>query len=69
MKLTKLLAQVYLNFLGLHLEKDRLILYAPKLNFASLYIYQGVTQAEKLAKLYKTKWQYNVDPVFREFIY
>ncbi|RLM91591.1 glutamate--cysteine ligase B, chloroplastic-like [Panicum miliaceum] len=29
----------------------------------------GVTQAEKLAKLYKTKWQHNVDPVFREFIY
>ncbi|CAL4957292.1 unnamed protein product [Urochloa decumbens] len=29
----------------------------------------GVTQAEKLANLYTTKWQHNVDPVFREFIY
>jgi hypothetical protein len=28
----------YLNFLVLHLEKDRLILCAPKLNFASSYI-------------------------------
>ncbi|RCV23970.1 hypothetical protein SETIT_5G047800v2 [Setaria italica] len=29
----------------------------------------GVTQAEKLANLYMAKWQHNVDPVFREFIY
>ncbi|XP_039811683.1 glutamate--cysteine ligase B, chloroplastic-like [Panicum virgatum] len=39
------------------------------LNEVDEVVSTGVTQAEKLAKLYKTKWQYNVDPVFREFIY
>ncbi|KAL6626420.1 hypothetical protein ACP70R_030146 [Stipagrostis hirtigluma subsp. patula] len=29
----------------------------------------GVTPAVKLANLYETKWQHNIDPVFREFAY
>ncbi|TVU22648.1 hypothetical protein EJB05_32362 [Eragrostis curvula] len=29
----------------------------------------GVTPAERLANLYKTKWRHNVDPVFHEFAY
>jgi hypothetical protein len=52
------------------LLKHRAILWVPKLNFhSSPPLYQGVTQAEKLAGLYMTKWQGNVDPVFREFMY
>lgn len=52
------------------LLKHRAILCVPKLNFhSSPPLYQGVTQAEKLAGLYMTKWQGNVDPVFREFMY
>ncbi|KAG2596739.1 hypothetical protein PVAP13_5KG179500 [Panicum virgatum] len=39
------------------------------LNEVDEVVSTGVTQAEKLAKLYKTKWEYNVDPVYREFIY
>jgi glutamate--cysteine ligase len=29
----------------------------------------GVTPAEKLLKLYETKWQQSVDPVFEELLY
>jgi glutamate--cysteine ligase len=29
----------------------------------------GVTPAEKLLKLYETKWQRSVDPVFEELLY
>ncbi|GJN37914.1 hypothetical protein PR202_gb26914 [Eleusine coracana subsp. coracana] len=39
------------------------------LNEVDEAIRTGVTPAERLANLYKTKWQHNVDPIFHEFAY
>jgi glutamate--cysteine ligase len=56
--------RIYISLTGLVISYLR-----HSLTTYNIFSVAGVTLAEKLLKLYETKWQQSVDPVFEELLY